>query len=47
VRVSTDAGQTFGLVINLGMNGTITTMTNTAKAEGEAAEQQLLDTTLY
>jgi hypothetical protein len=29
------------------MNGTITTMTNTAKAEGEAAEQQLLDTTLY
>jgi hypothetical protein len=47
VRVSTDAGQTFGLVINLGMNGTITTMTNTAKAEGEAAERQLLDTTLY
>jgi hypothetical protein len=47
VRVSTDAGQTFGPVINLGMNGTITTMTNTAKAEGEAAEQQLLDTTLY
>jgi hypothetical protein len=29
LRVSTDAGQTFGPVINLGTNGTITTTTNT------------------
>jgi hypothetical protein len=50
LRVSTDAGQTFGPVINLGTNGTITTTattsgnstTNTAGGEeGEAAEQQL------
>jgi|SRR5918996_1922253 hypothetical protein len=58
LRVSTDAGQTFGPVINLGTNGTIsttattsvgnssTTATTTAEAEGEAAEQQL-DTALY
>jgi hypothetical protein len=58
MRVSTDAGQTFGPVINLGTNGTITTTattsvgnssttaTTTAEAEGEAAEQQL-DTALY
>src|SRR5918996_2426200 len=51
LRVSTDAGQTFGPVINLGTNGTITTTattsvgnssttaTTTAEAEGEAAEQ--------
>ncbi|MDQ3968442.1 MAG: hypothetical protein M3275_08620 [Thermoproteota archaeon] len=29
LRVSTDAGETFGPVINLGTNGTITTTTNT------------------
>ena len=29
LRVSTDAGQTFGPVINLGTNGTITTTNNT------------------
>jgi hypothetical protein len=29
-RVSTDAGQTFGPVINLGTNGTITTTNTTA-----------------
>jgi hypothetical protein len=38
LRVSTDAGQTFGPVINLGTNGTITTTgggnTNTAEGEG-------------
>jgi hypothetical protein len=34
VRVSTDAGQTFGPVINLGTNGTIsTTIANTTTAE--------------
>jgi hypothetical protein len=30
LRVSTDAGQTFGPVINLGTNGTITTTTTSA-----------------
>jgi hypothetical protein len=32
LRVSTDAGQTFGPVINLGTNGTITTTANTTTA---------------
>ncbi|MDQ3966796.1 MAG: hypothetical protein M3275_00190 [Thermoproteota archaeon] len=32
-RVSTDAGQTFGPVINLGDNGTITTSNTTAAPE--------------
>jgi hypothetical protein len=39
LRVSTDNGQTFGLVVNLGTNGTITTVgstTTTAEGEGEA-----------
>jgi hypothetical protein len=36
LRVSTDAGQTFGPVINLGTNGTITTAGNTTtSAAGE------------
>lgn len=30
MRVSTDVGQTFGPVINLGTNGTISTTTTTA-----------------
>jgi lysophospholipase L1-like esterase len=33
LRVSTDAGQTFGSVINLGTNGTITTTTATPVLE--------------
>jgi hypothetical protein len=37
LRVSTDGGETFGPVIMLGMNGTISTAANTAgAAEGEA-----------
>jgi hypothetical protein len=32
LRVSTDAGQTFGPIINLGTNGTITTSNNTTAA---------------
>jgi hypothetical protein len=36
MRVSTDAGQTFGPVINLGTNGTLTTTTtNTTAAAPE------------
>jgi hypothetical protein len=35
MRVSTDAGQTFGPVINLGTNGTITTTTATTTTGGD------------
>ncbi len=35
LRVSTDAGQTFGPVINLGTNGTITTTTATTTTGGD------------
>jgi hypothetical protein len=53
LRVSTDAGQTFGPVINLGTNGTISTTsgnaTTAAGEEGEAvaAEQELDTAPLY
>jgi hypothetical protein len=43
LRVSNDAGQTFGPIINLGTNGTIITTTTsggntTASAAGEGGE---------
>lgn len=45
LRVSNDGGQTFGPVINLGTNGTISTATATANntttaAEGQTAEEE-------
>jgi hypothetical protein len=52
MRVSTDAGQTFGPTINLGTNGTITTSTSggnsttTAATGGEGEEQQQQQTTI-
>ncbi len=40
LRVSTDGGETFGPMIMLGMNGTISTTANTTgAAEGEAGEE--------
>ena len=41
LRVSTDAGQTFGSIINLGMNGTIITANTTmTTGEGETVEEE-------
>ena len=44
MRVSNDAGQTFGPVINLGMNGTITSAyTTTSSGEGETVEEEAVE----
>jgi hypothetical protein len=39
LRASTDAGQTFGPVIMLGTNGTVTTTITTTEEGGEAVEE--------
>ena len=44
LRVSTDGGQTFGPMIMLGMNGTISTAANTTgAAEGEEAGEETVE----
>ncbi len=39
-RISTDAGETFGPLIMLGSNGTISTTTTTTATEGEGVEEE-------